>query len=173
MKSHSSIKSMIVFAMLGALMFAAKVAFEALPNIHPVAMLIMTYTVAYRAKALVPLYLFIILFGTLYGFSIWWLPYLYIWLVPWALTMLLPKKMSPKIASVVYPLVCGFCGLTYGICYAPAQAILFHYDFATMCKWILAGLPFDALHGLGNLGMGLLVLPLSELLKRLNRTANL
>ena len=164
---------MIVFAMLGALMFAAKVAFEALPNIHPVAMLIMTYTVAYRAKALVPLYLFIILFGTLYGFSIWWLPYLYIWLVPWALTMLLPKKMSPKIASVVYPLVCGFCGLTYGICYAPAQAILFHYDFATMCKWILAGLPFDALHGLGNLGMGLLVLPLSELLKRLNRTANL
>ncbi len=173
MKSHSSIKSMIVFAMLGALMFAAKVAFEALPNIHPVAMLIMTYTVAYRAKALIPLYLFVILFGTLYGFSIWWLPYLYIWLVPWALTMLLPKKMSPKIAAVVYPLVCGFCGLTYGFFYAPAQAILFHYDFPTMCKWILAGLPFDALHGLGNIGMGLLVLPLSELLKKLNRTANL
>ncbi len=173
MKSHSSIKSMIVFAMLGALMFAAKVAFEALPNIHPVAMLIMTYTVAYRAKALIPLYLFVILFGTLYGFSIWWLPYLYIWLVPWALTMVLPKNMPKKIAAVVYPLVCGFCGLTYGICYAPAQAILFHYDFPTMCKWILAGLPFDALHGLGNLGMGLLVLPLAELLKRLSRTANL
>ena len=43
MKSHSSIKSMIVFAMLGALMFAAKIAFEVLPNIHPIAMNVKSY----------------------------------------------------------------------------------------------------------------------------------
>lgn len=173
MKSHSSIKSMIVFAMLAALMFAAKLAFEVLPNIHPIAMFIMTFTVAYRAKALIPVYLFVILFGAYYGFSIWWIPYLYIWLFPWAVTMILPRNMPRKIAAVVYPVVCGLCGLLYGVCYAPAQALLFGFDFPTTVKWVMAGLPFDVIHGVGNVGMGLLVLPLSELLKKLNRSVNL
>lgn len=168
MKSHSNIRNMIVFAMLGAVIFASKIAFEALPNIHPVAMLVMTYTVVYRYKALIPLYIFVILFGAYYGFSIWWIPYLYIWLVPWGATMLLPRKMSKKTAIIVYPILCGLCGLLYGTCYAPAQALLFGYDFPTMCKWIAAGLPFDVLHGLGNIGMGLLVFPLSELLRKLD-----
>lgn len=173
MKSHSSIKSMIVFAMLASLMFASKIAFEVLPNIHPIAMFIMTFTIVYRSRALIPIYLFVFLFGAYYGFSIWWLPYLYIWLFPWAATMILPRNMPKKAAMVVYPVVCGLCGLLYGVCYAPAQALLFGYDFPTMCKWILTGLPFDAMHGIGNIGMGLLVLPLSELLKKLNRSADL
>ncbi len=170
MKSHRNIRSMIVFSMLGAVMFAAKIAFEALPNIHPVAMLIMTFTVVYRSRALIPIYLFVILFGAYYGFSIWWLPFLYIWLFPWAITMLLPRRMPRKMAMIVYPIVCGLCGLLYGVCYAPAQALLFGYDFSMMCKWIAAGLPFDILHGLGNIGMGLLVYPLSELLQKLEHS---
>ncbi len=173
MKSHRNIRSMIVFAMLAALMFAAKVAFEVLPNIHPIAMFIMTFTVVYRVRALIPIYIFVLLFGAYYGFSIWWLPYLYIWLFPWGATMLIPQKISKKIAMVVYPIVCGLCGLLYGVCYAPAQALLFGYDFPMMCKWIVAGLPFDILHGLGNIGMGVLVLPLSELLRKLERSAKI
>lgn len=161
---------MIVFAMLGAMLFAAKVVFEALPNIHPVAMLVMVITVVYRTRALIPLYLFVVLFGAYYGYSVWWIPYLYIWTILWAVTMLLPRKMPTKIALIVYPLVCGLFGLCYGTLYAPAQAILFGYDWPTTVKWIIAGLPFDALHALGNLAMGLLVYPLSKLLARLNDT---
>ena len=170
MKTHRHIRDMIVFAMLGAMLFAAKVVFEALPNIHPVAMLVMVITVVYRTRALIPLYLFVVLFGAYYGFSIWWIPYLYIWTVLWAAMMLLPRKMPTKIALIVYPLVCGLFGLCYGTLYAPAQAILFGYDWPTTVKWIIAGLPFDALHALGNLAMGLLVYPLSKLLTRLNDT---
>ena len=51
MKSHKAIRDMIVLAMFGALLFAGKIVFEALPNIHPVAMLIMVITVTYRVKA--------------------------------------------------------------------------------------------------------------------------
>ena len=170
MKSHERIRDMIVFAMLAALMFAAKVAFEALPNIHPIAMFIMVFTVVYRFKALIPIYLFVLIFGLYYGFSIWWIPYLYIWAVMWAVTMLLPRNMSPTLSMIVYPIVCALFGLTYGILYAPAQAVLFGYDFPTTIKWILTGLPFDAIHALGNLGMGLLVLPLSKTLKKLKQT---
>ncbi len=170
MKSHKSIRDMIIFGMLGAMMFAAKVAFEALPNIHPIGMFVMVFTVVYRWRALIPLYIFVLIFGLYYGFSIWWIPYLYIWTILWAITMLLPKKMPDKIAMIVYPVVCGLFGLLYGVFYAPAQAILFDYDFPTTLKWIAAGLPFDAIHALGNLGMGLIVLPLSKTLARLEKS---
>lgn len=169
MRSHRRIREMIIFAMLGALMFAAKVAFEALPNIHPIAMFIMVFTIVYRVKALIPIYLFILIFGLYYGFSIWWIPYLYIWAIMWAITMLLPKNMPKKVAIVVYPLVCALFGLAYGTLYAPAQAILFGYDFPTTIKWIISGLPFDVIHAIGNLGMGLLVYPLSVVLKKIDK----
>lgn len=170
MKSHQKIRDMIIFAMLAALMFASKVAFEALPNIHPIAMFIMVFTIVYRVRALIPIYLFVLIFGAYYGFSIWWIPYLYIWTIMWGITMLLPKKIPDKAAIIVYPLVCALFGLAYGTFYAPAQAILFGYDFPTTMKWIMTGLPFDAMHALGNLGMGLLVLPLSKTLLKLNKS---
>ncbi|MBE6542480.1 MAG: hypothetical protein E7672_08580 [Ruminococcaceae bacterium] len=169
MKSHKKIKNMIVFAMLGAILFAGKIVFEAVPNIHPVACLIMVYTVVYRRLALIPIYIFVFLFGLFYGFSTWWLPYLYIWTVLWGMTMLLPKNMPPKIAMVVYPVICGLFGLLYGTFYAPAQAILFHFNFKTTLAWIASGLPFDALHGIGNLAMGILIYPLSKALSIIDK----
>ena len=41
--------------MLGALILASKTLLEAVPNIHPVTMLLMAYTVVYRKKAIFPL----------------------------------------------------------------------------------------------------------------------
>ncbi len=169
MKSHRKIRNMIIFAMLGAVLFASKVVFEALPNIHPVTMLIMVYTVVYRSRALIPIYIFVLISGVYYGFQIWWIPYVYIWAINWAITMILPQKMSKKTAMIVYPIVCGILGVLYGTFYAPAQALLFSYDFATMLKWIVAGLPFDLMHGFGNFVMGFLIYPISKVLMRLER----
>lgn len=173
MKTHKQILRMVVLAMFGALMFAMDMAFEALPNIHPVAMLIMVVTVAYRKWALVAVYIYVLLMGLFYGFQPWWIPYLYVWAVLWGATMLLPKKLSPKAAVIVYPIVCGLFGLAFGTLYAPAQAVMFGYDFATTLKWIAAGLYFDMLHCLGNIGMGLFVYPLSKLLIKLNTRSGL
>lgn len=168
-ESHRKLTRLVLFAMLGAIVFAAKIVMEAFPNIHPVAMLLMSYTIVYRSRALIPLYVYVFMLGLFYGFNIWWYPYLYIWTILWGVTMLLPRNMKPKAAAVVYPVVCSLFGFAYGTLYAPAQALMFGYDLATTCKWILAGLPYDFLHGIGNLGMGLLILPLSLLLKKLNR----
>ena len=79
--------------MLAALMLASKIAMEALPNIHLVGMLTMVYTLVYRKRALIPIYIFVLLFGLIYGFSAWWVPYLYIWTILWGVTMLLPRRM--------------------------------------------------------------------------------
>ena len=83
--------------------------------------------------------------------------------------MLLPKNMSPKIKCIVYPVVCSLHGFLYGTLYSPAQALMFGLDFSGMLAWIAAGFVFDAIHGVSNIFMGMLVYPLSQLLITLDK----
>jgi energy-coupling factor transport system substrate-specific component len=153
--------------MLGTIMFCSKIIMEALPNIHLLGMFTMTYTVVFRKKALIPIYLYVMLNGLYAGFNMWWMPYLYLWTILWAITMLLPKRMPKKAKCIVYPIVCGIHGFAFGTLYAPAQAIMFGMNFETMLAWIIAGLPWDIIHGIGNFFAGMLVVPLSELIEKL------
>jgi len=153
--------------MLGTILFAGKIIMEAFPNIHFVGMLIMVYTVTFRLKALIPIYIYVIISGVYAGFAAWWVPYLYIWTVLWGITMLLPRKMPSWLACILYPLVCSLHGFAYGTLYAPAQALLFGFNFEQTIAWIISGIPFDIIHGISNLFTGMLVLPLSALLLRL------
>ena len=170
-KKKASLKTreIVVFAMLACIMFLSKLLMEWAPNIHLVGMLTVVYTLVYRKKALIPLYLYVFIFGLYYGFATWWVPYLYIWTVLWAVTMLLPRNMPKKRAVPVYMIVCGLHGLLYGVLYAPAQALLFGLDFRGMLTWIAAGFPFDAIHSAGNFAAGVLVVPLKELLEKLEK----
>ena len=173
MKNHKiqQLADLIIFAMLGVIMFISKYLTEAIPNVHFFGMLTMTYTIVYRKKALIPIYVFVMLMGLFNGFSLWWIPYLYIWTILWGITMLLPKKMSRKVAVPVYAVVCALHGLSYGTLYAPAQALMFGYDFKTTLVWIGAGFYFDILHGIGNFALGFLIVPLSQALQKFHKTA--
>ena len=166
------LKEMILFAMLAALMFCSKKVMEGLQNIHLCGMLVMTFTVVFRKKALIPIYVYVFLDGLFGGFSMWWVPYLYIWTILWGITMLLPQKM-PKVAKcIIYPVVCCIHGLAFGALYAPAQAVMFNLNFEQTVAWIIAGLPFDIIHAVGNLALGMLIVPFSELLEKLIKKQN-
>lgn len=153
--------------MLGAVMLCSKFLMDALPNIHLLGVLTMTYTIAFRKKALIPIYLYVFLNGLFAGFSAWWIPYLYIWAVLWGVTMLLPKDMPKKWAYIVYPVVCCLHGLAFGTLYSPVQALVFGLSFKETLAWIAAGFPWDVIHGAGNFVLGFLVVPLSGLLRKL------
>ena len=159
------VRETCIFAMLGAVMFASKIIMEALPNIHLLGVLTVTYTVAYRRRALVPIYLYVMLNGLFAGFNFWWLPYTYIWTVLWAAVMLLPKNMPKKAAPIVYIAVSALHGFGYGVLYAPAQALMYGLSFEGMLAWIVAGFPFDAIHGISNLCCGVLIIPLVRILR--------
>lgn len=160
---------LVLFAMLGMVMFVSKIVMEFLPNIHLLAMLTMVYTLVFRAKALVPIYIYVMVNGLYAGFAAWWIPYLYIWTVLWGVTMLLPKNMSPKVAGIVYPIVCGLHGLSFGILYAPAQALMYGLNWDATVAWVVFGLPADVIHGVGNLLAGLLIVPLTERMQKLEQ----
>lgn len=166
-KKRISAAEICKFSMLGTLMFCSKIIMEWAPNLHLLGMFTMVFTLVYRKKALIPIYIYVLLNGLYAGFSPWWIPYLYIWTILWAATMLLPKKLPTKLAAVVYPIVCALHGFLYGTLYAPAQAVMFGLNFQQMIAWIIAGLPWDALHGTGNFVAGFLILPLTGLLRKL------
>ena len=150
-------------------MFASKLVMEVLPNIHILGVLVMAITIVYRAKALYPIYLYVIMNGLYAGFNVWWIPYLYIWTILWGVTMLLPKKMPRVVAPIVYALVCGIHGFFFGILYAPAQAIMFGYDWRTMLVWIVSGIPFDLIHGVSNLVLASLIIPITKAIRMADR----
>lgn len=166
------LKEAVIFGMLGAVMYASKLIMEVLPNIHLIGVFIVAITVVYRKKALYPIYIFVFLTGLLNGFNMWWIPYLYIWAVLWGTTMLLPKNLPPKAAPIVYAIVCSLHGFLYGTIYAPAQALMFGLDFKGMVAWIVAGLPYDLVHGVSNFISGLiLIVPIISILKVAEKTA--
>lgn len=166
-KKHLSIREICLFAILGTLMFVSKIVMEALPNIHLLGMLTVTYTIVFRKKALIPIYVYVLLNGLFAGFNAWWVPYLYIWTILWGITMLLPKNMPRAVAIVVYPIICALHGLFFGALYAPVQALMFGFTFEQTLTWIAAGLTFDIIHMIGNVTVGLLIFPVSQVLKRL------
>ena len=158
-------REIAVFGMLGAVMFASKLLMEFAPNIHLLGTFIVAFTVVYRRKALYVIYTYVILNGVFSGFTAWWVPYLYLWTVLWGAVMLLPKKMPKKIQPIVYMLVCAMHGFLFGTLYAPAQALLYGMNLKMTIAWIIAGLPWDCIHGISNFFCGILILPIISALR--------
>ena len=148
-----------VFAMLGVIMYLSDILMEFLPNVHLIAFFIVVLTLVYRGYALIPIYIYVIINGIYSGFSMWWFPYTYIWTILWGLTMLLPKNLPKLARHIIYPILCGLHGFAFGTLYAPAQALMFGMNTEQMVAWIIAGLPWDFIHCLGNLAAGLLIIP--------------
>ena len=168
-KKGLSVRETVTYAVLATILFTSKLVMEALPNIHLCGVLIAVYTIALRGRALIPMYLFVLLIGLYGGFSPWWLPYLYIWLPIVGVFLLIPQKWPKKVKFVIYPIALALHGLLYGTLYAPAQALMFDFSFEQTLAWIASGIPFDLLHCAGNFCLGFLVLPLSDQLVRLSK----
>ena len=164
-------RELTIFAMLGAVMYASKIIMEFAPNIHLIGVFTVAFTAVYRKKALYPIYVYVLLTGIFYGFASWWLPYLYIWAALWGAVMLLPKNMPKKIRPLVYMAACSAHGFLYGTLYAPAQALLYGLSFQKMIAWIIAGLPYDCIHGISNSFCGILIVPIISALELAERTA--
>lgn len=157
---------MIVFSMFGAIMYATKFMLEFLPNVHLLGVFTMALTLVYRKKALYPIYVYVFLNGVFAGFAPWWIPYLYIWTILWGVTMLLPKSINPKAKPLIYMIVCSLHGFLFGVLYAPFQAIIYGMNFNAIIAWIIAGLPWDAVHGISNFFCAILIIPLVNTIKK-------
>jgi len=155
--------------MLAAVMHASQFALQTIPGVQLHGLFIAAITLTYRVRALIPLYVYVALHGATYGF-LWSIPYLYIWLPLWGLFMLAGRLNLPKKALIpIYMVLCGVYGLSFGVLYAPFQAAMFGLSFKGVVAWVVAGLPVDIAHAVSNFAAGTLIVPLSELLRKLDR----
>ena len=165
------IREICIFSMLGAMMFASKIALEWAPNIHMLGMFTMVFTIVYRVRALIPIYIYAAILCVYFGFAPWCILHLYVWTVLWAVTLLIPQRLPTGVRAVIYPILCALHGLSYGVLSALTQVPIYFGTFSpvTMLAYIASGFYWDVIHAVGNFCFGLLILPLSVLLGKLEK----
>ena len=156
------LRDLLVLSMLAALMFCAKFALQNIPNVHLGAVLLIVATLRFGAKALYMVFVYIMLEGLFFGFSIWWVPYTYIWAI--LVLAVLPQRRHKSwlILSVTGALHGYLFGAMCAIVTAVVGGLAAGFSF-----WI-AGIPYDLIHGTSNLILCLiLVRPLDKLAQKL------
>lgn len=146
-----SARAIVVFALLGAVLFVSKTALAFLPNIEPVSLLVMVYASVLGWWALCPVYVYVILEYMVWGFGLWSACYLYVWALLALCAILLRRMESPMGWAVL--------GGAYGLCFGALCALVYWvaggWQFAL--SWWVQGIPFDVLHCVGNFAMALVL----------------
>ncbi|MEG1895961.1 MAG: hypothetical protein RR162_06940 [Oscillospiraceae bacterium] len=155
-------KKLVTAAFLAAIMFVSQVAISFLPNIEPVTLLVILFTLVFGMKqSLTVIYLFAALEGLFYGFGIWWIMYLYVWTILAVAVWLCRKNNS----VLVWAVIAGFYGLCFGALCAIPYGIIGGF-YAGVAYWV-AGIPFDIAHCVGNVLMILLLFtPMKKVLEK-------
>ena len=119
MKQKLTIREIVLFALLGVVIFAAKIAMAQLPNIEPVSLMVLLLAVCFGWKGLYAVYVYVLLEFAMWGVGLWSLGYLYVWLVLFCLAMVLRKMESVlgwAALSGVFGLLFGaLCALVYWV----------------------------------------------------------
>lgn len=144
-------RQICTLALFGVLIFAAKFALAAIPNVNLNTVLIILCVIFFGWKTLYAVFVYVLLEGLVFGFSLWWFSYLYAWPVVTLFVMLFRKNDSPLLWAVV----AGLVGLFFG----PVMYIL--YLFVTgwqtaFALWV-AGIPYDLIHCVSNFVLTLIL----------------
>ena len=166
-----NIREITLFAILGALMFAGKKIMEFIPNVHPLTLLTVVYTVVFRRRGIFPVMVYLLLESVFGGF-VWSVPYYYIFPLCYLLTLLVPKGVSRWKKQVCYTAICTFFGIAFGCLYAPWQAVMWGLSFEKTLMWIAAGFTFDIIHAVGNFALSFAVIPLANGFDRISNYAS-
>ena len=162
-----SVRELCILAFFAALMFSVKTVLASIPNVNLNALLIILVTVCFGWRALYTVGVYILLEGLIFGFSIWWFSYLYIWPLLVVLVMLFRENDSP----LLWAILAGVYGLLFGpLMYIGYFAVLGGWrGYAAM--WI-AGIPYDLIHAVSNfLTVLILFKPLSRIMDHFVRAS--
>ena len=155
-------REMTLFAILGALTFAAKYVMAGLPNIEPVSLMVMLFGVTFGRKAVYPIGLYVLMEILFYGLGTWNIMYLYIWFLLGLAAYLLRKMEYP----LGWALLSGIFGLLFGALCAPVDIAIGGWGYA-VSKWV-SGIPFDIAHCAGNFVIALILfVPMRRMMERL------
>ena len=163
-KNRMPLVEVVLFGILGALTFGAKVVMAPLPNIEPVSLMVMLFAVVFGLKGLYPVMIYVLLEILVYGLGTWNIMYLYIWPILAIAAFLLRKMRQP----LAWAMLSGAFGLLFGVLCAPVDLFIGGFGYAA-AKWA-SGIMFVIFHCAGNFVIALLAfVPMRTLLTKLYR----
>lgn len=162
MKKYNT-RELTELALFSAVMLVLKEAMSPLPNINPMALLIIAGTRIYGRKILLPIYCFVLFQVMLYGMGLWVIAYLYVWTILTFIVLPLRKKDSVLLWSAV----AGIYGLFFGLmCSLP---YFFIGGSAMSFSFWLSGIYYDIIHAVSNAVINfILQKPVYKMLKKLH-----
>ncbi|WP_027107984.1 ECF transporter S component [Lacticigenium naphthae] len=157
LKSSLSIKKLTLLSLLTALTHVSRLAFQFLPNVQPVTVILMILTLALGIKeGLIVTVLSILLSNMSMGMGVWTIAQIvsYSMIVIIIGLLRLVKYDFPLFAKAA---LAGFLGYAYGFIISLVQAPFF--GIQNFWAYYLAGIPFDTMHALGNIGFYIILAP--------------
>lgn len=164
-----SIKDIAIIGIMVATMTAFKYAMSLLPNIEPVSLLIILYTLFLGPKVIYAIIVFVFVEGLIYGFGSWWICYFYIWPLLAILTYILGKTVADSKHTVWYfSILSGAFGLFFGALTSIPQFIIGGFSFGF--NYFIAGIPYDLIHCVANFTICLVLFnPLHTTLNKISK----
>ncbi len=164
--SRLTIRDLALMGVMTTLLIVSVHALAPLPNVEPVTLLVILFTLFWGKRVGYILAAYLLLEGCLYGFGLWWIMYAYVWPLLALLTHLMRRQKSLWFWS----LFSGAFGLFFGaLCSVP----YFFIGGPSMAfTWWVAGIPYDLVHCVSNAAFCLvLFLPLNRVLSRLKASS--
>lgn len=151
-KLQVTIRDITLIGVMVAVIEVCKVTMAVLPNIELTTFWIIMFTLFLGKKSIFAVPVFILIEGTIWGFGLWWIMYLYIWPLLSLATWIFRKRES----IWFWCILSGIFGLTFGMM---SSVPYFFIGFSNgglrgglssaFAYWI-AGIPFDMIHGISN-----------------------
>jgi energy-coupling factor transport system substrate-specific component len=154
-------KDLVIAGLLATIMVVSKCALDGIPSVELVSLLIIVYALEFPKLALIAIYTYLLIYGALFGFGLWWFPQLYVW----PALFFVVRAFRQANGVVVFALISALFGLFYGALYAISYVVV--SGAAGAFAWWIAGIPFDVAHCVGNFFVVLLLLsPLRKAIAR-------
>ena len=144
-------REIVSLALLGSVMFVSKAVMASLPNIHLNAVIIILGAVFFGWRVMYSIVIYIMLEGLIFGFSLWWGCYWYLWPLLGAAAVIMRNNRS----SFFWAVAAGIHGLTFGALCSIPYLFIGGWEMA-FSSWI-NGIPFDLAHCAGNFVLTLIL----------------
>lgn len=171
MKAKITIREITLIGMMVAVIEVCKAALSFLPNIELTSFWLIMFTLFFGWRIVFVVPVFILIEGTIYGFGLWWIMYLYAFPLLVLIAWMFRKKEDVwfwSILSAAFGLSFGFlCAIPYVVIGAADGGIVngLYVGFT----WWVAGIPWDIAHGVGNFVlMTVLYKPVRSVMNKLN-----
>lgn len=143
----------VLIAVLAPILNITKLAMALIPNVEPITLLIIIYTLIFGfRKTMIITLIFVFIEGLMYGINMYFLQYLFVWPLLVILTYIFKKSIKENF--FLWSIFSGAFGVLFGVL-SSIPLMIFSETFAYSS--IITGLPFDAIHLVGNYFLMLLL----------------